>query len=166
MRDNLLLRLLDLEDEHAALGAKHEKAICVFNIKLEDQGAQLASAEAAWADAEAARITAERKAAAWEDAEAARVAAEREAAAACAWAAGMQRELHAKLAAADVARAAAQHEAAVVRAWAADGERELLDLRRQLAEERAGRAAAEEAATNTKAYLAFMRATACGAATY
>ncbi len=166
MRDNLLLRLLGLEDEHAALGAKCEKAVRRLTIKLEDQGAQLASAEAAWADAEAARITAERKAAAWEDADVARVAAERKAEAACAWAAGMQRELHAQLAAAEVTCAAAQHEAAVVRAWAADGERELLNLRRQLAEERAGRAAAEEAAANTRAYQAFMQAPACGAATY
>jgi len=60
LRDNLLLRLLDLEDEQAALGAKHEKAIRALNAKL---GGQLAVAEAGWAAAEAACIKAQREAA-------------------------------------------------------------------------------------------------------
>ena len=63
LRDNLLLRLLDLEDEQAALGAKHEKAIRALNAKLEDLGGQLAVAEAGWAAAEAACIKAQHEAA-------------------------------------------------------------------------------------------------------
>jgi len=170
MRDNLLLRLLDLEDDHAALDAKHQKAIRA----LDNLGGQLAIAaaacvaakhEAAIAHAQAADMQRELHAK-LATAEADCVAAQLEAAIARDWAAGMQRELHAKLAAADAARVAALRDAASVRDWAAGSRSELQDLRRQLAEARAGRAAAEEAEANAKAYLAFMRATGLGATTY
>jgi len=52
-----------MEDEQAAMGAKHEKAIRALNAKLEDLGGQLAIAEAGWAAAESACIAAQREAA-------------------------------------------------------------------------------------------------------
>ncbi len=161
---NLLLRLLALEDEHAALARDYSDATGVIangRNMLEELLGRLAEAEAAraalWiarATAEAARAAAEAGRAA---AEAARAAAERDAGDLLELVAALGDALadeRGRLAEARRAHDAAQREAADVRAQLAFAGAAMLDLGFQLAETERARAAAQRKAGATEARLA------------